>query len=748
MNHLRQTLIVVMSVVAIVSLVTFGFTFSQVGQEKQRLQADLEYRSSLLATSVKEPIETDFTGKTKEDLQKVVNRFSDDQRLTGLAIIDGSEKTLATSSDSISDAAAVRKIAVYAMDSNKATSEFVRSNGQNLHIFVEPLRNRQGVIGAIVVAQNAAFIDNYVAGVWQRNLLRLTIQAVIFSIAILIILRWVVHAPLQRLIASMQSAKSGKAGVRMSLAGVGSMFEPVIQEFSNINKSLARAKQEARQATKSSIDKLDSPWTAERLHQFTKDLLKNRDIIAVSNREPYVHYKEGNEIRHMVPASGMVTALEPVMQACGGMWIAHGSGDADMLVTDAEDKIAVPPNEGTYTLKRVWLSKSEVEGHYEGFSNGALWPLCHMVHTRPKFRQRDWEGYKRVNRKFADAVLKEIKGKKNPIVIIQDYHFALLPKLIKEARPDAAVSIFWHIPWPNSEAFSICPWKKELLDGLLGADIVGFHTQLFCNNFINTAGRELEALIDLEQFSVTRGGHTSYIKPFPISIDFTGQSTSKADIEAENQAAKKLREELGIKSAHIGIGVDRLDYTKGILERVKAIELFLEQNPQYQSEFTFVQISAPSRTSVDDYREFDRRVTEEVDRINNAYRQGNWKPIILIKEHRNHDYLMNLYRLADFCLVTPLHDGMNLVAKEFIASRNDERGVLILSQYAGASQELRDALIINPYDGHQSAEAIRQAIEMQPAEQARRMKKMRESIKTHNVYRWSAEMLKRIDELD
>jgi trehalose 6-phosphate synthase (EC 2.4.1.15) len=411
-------------------------------------------------------------------------------------------------------------------------------------------------------------------------------------------------------------------------------------------------------------------------------------------------------------------------------------------------KSAFRPTTPAYTLKRVWLTKEEEEGYYEGFSNRGLWPLCHMVHTRPTFRQSDWEAYQKVNQKFADAVLKEIKGKKNPIVIIQDYHFSLLPRLIKNARPDAAVCIFWHIPWPNSEAFSICPWKKEILDGLLGADVIGFHTQLFCNNFITTVSKELEALIDVEHSSITKNGHTSYIAPFPISVDFTGRKLGRQELEAQAQAAKKIREELGVKTQYLGVGVERLDYTKGLLERVKAIELFLERYPQYRGEFTFVQIADPSRTGIKEYQEFEQRFTEEVERVNNAYKQNDWKPIILIKEHRNYDYLYNLYRAADICLVTPLHDGMNLVAKEFIAARNDERGVLILSQYVGAAQELREALIINPYDGQQTAEAIRTGLEMQPAEQARRMRKLRNTVKNNNVYRWAAEIIKRIAELD
>ena len=740
---------VVFAAVATASLITLGFTYNQAIQEKDRLESDIQYRSSLLADSLKESVETNFVNKSDDYLQNVVERYADDQRIAGLAIVDSMDKMVAVSSGLPKDIAVTGSIAANAMDENKASGEFVRLDDRSLYVYAEPLRNDQGVVGALVVVQNAGYIDGYISNVWTRNLIRLAIQGVFFGLAVFLILRWVVHQPLQRLAGLMRLTRSGKVGAGYTGRLENNAFlDPVLREFSSMHKSLLRAKVAAKAATKNSLEKLDSPWTAERLHQFTKDLLKGRTIVAVSNREPYVHTKDGNKISYYVPASGVVTALEPIMEACGGLWVAHGSGNADKLVTDKNDKIRVPIDEPSYTLKRVWLTKEEEEGYYEGFSNGGIWPLCHMVHTRPTFRESDWKQYQKVNRKFADAVLKEIKGQKNPIVIIQDYHFALLPRLIKDARPDASVCIFWHIPWPSSEAFSICPWKKEMLDGLLGADIIGFHTQLFCNNFISTAGKELEALIDLEQFSITKNAHASYVKPFPISVDYTGMPATQEDLKRQREQVKELRNTLGIKSAFIGVGIDRLDYTKGILERVKAVELFLEKYPAYIGELTFVQLAAPSRTSVKEYQEFDHKVSQEIDRVNNLYRRGNWKPIILIKEHRDHDFIDTMYRAANFCLVTPLHDGMNLVAKEFVAARGDDKGVLILSQYAGASQELRDALIVNPYNGQQAAEAIRTALKMSPSEQTRRMKKLKNAVKSHNVYQWSAEILKRMAELE
>lgn len=496
----------------------------------------------------------------------------------------------------------------------------------------------------------------------------------------------------------------------------------------------------ASEEAKVNLERLDSPWTKERLKEFVKDILKSRRIVVVSNTEPYVHSKLGNKINFFMPASGMITAIEPVMEACGGVWFAYGSGNADKLVVDKNNKINVPPEEPKYILKRVWLTEEEVEKYYNGFSNEGLWPLCHIAHTRPIFRKEDWEEYKRVNLKFAQEILYEIKNLKRPIILVQDYQLALLPRIIKNARPDATVSLFWHIPWVSAESFSICPWKKEILEGMLGSDLIGFHTQLHLNNFIETVERELESLIGFEQFTITHADHTSYIKTFPISIAFYNNLNPKGGIQKPDR--EKTLKDLGVETKYLGVGVDRLDYTKGILERLKGIEIFLQRNPAYRRHFTFVQIAAPSRIEVKKYQDFARDVEKEVERINSKYKEKNWKPIIYINERKNRDEITKLFRLADFCLVTSLHDGMNLVAKEFVAARDDEQGVLILSQFTGASRELKDAILINPYNGEQTAEAIHAALRMSSSQQKKRMRKLRQTVRNYNIYRWSAEFLK------
>jgi trehalose-6-phosphate synthase len=414
---------------------------------------------------------------------------------------------------------------------------------------------------------------------------------------------------------------------------------------------------------------------------------------------------------------------------------------------DAHDKIKVPPEEPQYVLKRVWLTKEEEDGYYYGFSNEGLWPLCHITHTRPSFRAEDWKYYQNVNQKFARSTLKELEAVKEPLILIQDYHFALLPRLIKEERPDARVALFWHIPWPNPESFSICPWQRDLLHGMLGSDLIGFHIQFHCNNFLDTVDRALESRIDWEHFAVERAGQTTLVKPFPISIAFPGQLNNSTAGHGTKSGKESLLRDLGVKGKRLGVGVDRIDYTKGILERFKAVERFLEKYPVYQGIFTFVELGAPSRTHIKEYHDLMAAVEGEVDRINWRFQTKEWRPIVFLKKHHSHEEIRPFYEAADLCLVTSLHDGMNLVAKEFVGARNDESGVLILSQFTGASRELRDALIVNPYDIEEMAEAIHTGLEMKPAEQKARLRGMRETLKSHNIYYWAADLITALSQI-
>ena len=514
-------------------------------------------------------------------------------------------------------------------------------------------------------------------------------------------------------------------------------LSPVVREAARMARDLWEARGAAEEEAKLRMAG-ESRWTPERLKGHVRLILRERPFLVVANREPYSHIREGGKIRCVTPASGLVTAVEPILRACGGIWVASASGDADRETADEKGRLQVPPDAPAYTLKRVWLTEQEEEGYYYGFSNEGLWPLCHIAHTRPVFRSEDWEQYKRVNEKFAEAALEELAGAEEPFVLIQDYHYALRPKMIREKRPDAKIALFWHIPWPNPEAFGICPWGKEILQGMLGADLLGFHIQFHCNNFLDTVDRLLESRIDLEQFAVDRGGHRTRVKPFPIGIAPSRGITDEAQAASARQ---EVTRKLGIQADHLGVGVDRIDYTKGISERFRAIARFLEKYPEYREKMVFVELAAPSRTSIKSYSDLGTELETEVERINRLFQTRSWKPILFLKQQHNREEIDLFYRAADFCLITPLHDGMNLVGKEFVGIRSDEQGVLILSRFAGASRELRDALLVNPYDVEEVAEAIRDAVTMKPEEQKRRMARMRVILDEHNVYRWAADII-------
>jgi trehalose 6-phosphate synthase len=505
---------------------------------------------------------------------------------------------------------------------------------------------------------------------------------------------------------------------------------------------LSQVRQVLREMEESQRIEMDyrENWTPQALQQVVREQLHSPQIIVVSNREPYSHeFGEGGQIEVQVPASGMVTALEPVMRACSGTWVAHGSGTADRDSVDGNDRVRVPPEDPAYTLRRVWLSAAEEQGYYYGLSNEGLWPLCHLAYVRPAFRGEDWAVYQAVNRKFADVVVRETSAA-DPVILIQDYHFALLPGMLRARRPKATIALFWHIPWPNEETFGVCPWKQEMLSHLLMADILGFHTLHHCRNFLSTVDRFVECQIDHEHMTVALQGHVCHVMADPISIEWPPRWL--AQLPEVKVSRKAVRQRFGI-SEHVvlGLGVERWDFTKGLIERFLALELLLEQNPRLRGRICLLQIAAPSRSKLPAYQALQQSTLAEVERINVRFAIEDWKPIVLICRQQSPQQVYELYRAADFCIVNSLHDGMNLVAKEFVAARDDEDGVLILSTFAGASRELVEALLVNPFDVAETAGAIRRAIDMPREQRAQRMKLMRRTVKENNVYRWAGRML-------
>ena len=489
-----------------------------------------------------------------------------------------------------------------------------------------------------------------------------------------------------------------------------------------------------------SVDAALVTWSPETLRKILAEDLPDAQVIVVSNREPYIHNEtQDGEVELVVPASGLVSALEPITRACAGTWIAYGGGTADHVVVDDNDSVQVPPGNPSYTLRRVWLTDEQYQGYYLGFANEGLWPLCHVAFTRPIFRASDWEAYEAVNRKFADTVVAEARNER-PIVLVQDYHFALLPRMIRERLPDAIVITFWHIPWPNSEVFSICPWRERILDGLLGSSIIGFHTQFHANNFTESVDRFMESRIERADAAVSYGGQTTLVHAYPISIEWPVELL--ASLPSVEDSRRRVRERFGIAAdAKLCVGVERLDYTKGIVDRFHALEELFIRHPETIGRVVFLQIAAPSRGTLPAYKQLHEECLHFAEEINQRYGSDTYRPVVLVAEHHAQKGVYEIYRAADVCLVTSLHDGMNLVAKEFVAARDDEQGVLLLSTFAGASRELLEALIVNPYDAAMMSEAMLQALTMGPDEQRERMRRMREIVRDNNVYRWAGSML-------
>jgi trehalose-6-phosphate synthase len=448
-------------------------------------------------------------------------------------------------------------------------------------------------------------------------------------------------------------------------------------------------------------------WTRDTLHQVVERVLGNRHFIVVSNREPYIHRFRAEEVVVERPVSGLVTALEPVMRACGGTWIAHGSGNADRDVVDAHDHVAVPPTHPEYVLRRVWLSKQDEDDYYYGFANEGLWPLCHIAYQRPMFETHDWEAYRRVNRQFANVVLDESRDG-DAIVLIQDYHFALLPALLREARPQMLIALFWHIPWPNREAFRVCPWGHEIVTGLLGNDLLGFHIRYHCQNFLDTVANTTEALVNYEDSAITRSGRATLVRPFPISLDIEGLSQQAMSEETN---------------------------------RRRAFDRLLTSHPELERTVRFVQIGAPSRTRIPRYQELAKEISALVEDINWKHARDHWVPIVYRDESHTPNDLLALYRLADVCVTTPLHDGMNLVAKEYVAARADGDGVLVLSEFTGSAREFEDSVRINPYAIDETATRLHQALTMEEPERRARMAALRETVARNNIYRWAGKMV-------
>ncbi|MBZ5550754.1 MAG: trehalose-6-phosphate synthase [Acidobacteriia bacterium] len=736
----------IVSLILGITLVSLSFSYYQVVAEKRALRGDMQRRAEVLGESLAGNVEKTWGAGSNQALQRLVQRFGNREHLIGVAVYNRQAEVVAMTPELGKMLTAAPPALTHAIQQDHDESAFVKLGDTPVLIFALPLHRQDELVGGLAIVHDASYIHAQMLRVWREAFVHVLAQVFLIVLITLLIVRWSIGGPIARAALWMKGLRTGGISSSQEMPNLD-MFRPLAREVATMAESLSQARNAAENEARLR-EAGESMWTAERLSVQIRTRLEGGRLFVVSNREPYIHQRNGKALNVVVPPSGLVTALEPVLTACDGTWIAHGSGDADREAVDARDRLRVPPDDPHYTLRRVWLGKEEEQGYYYGLANEGLWPLCHIAHTRPIFRAGDWQHYEEVNRKFTRALLEEIEDTPRPVVLVQDYHFALLPRLIKEQRPDARVAIFWHIPWPNPEAFGICPWQRQVVDGLLGADLIGFHIQSHCNNFLQTADRVVESRVDWEHFSVLRREHRTMVRPFPISVAFTGDEGGENNNHGFYYLERPaLLRSLGVEATFMGIGVDRVDYTKGILERFLAVERFLEQHPNYQGKFTLVQIGAPSRTHIKRYHDLLAEVEAEAERINWRFQTGKWKPIVFLKRQHSHDEIVPYYRAADLCLVTSLHDGMNLVAKEFLAARADERGVLVLSQFTGAARELRDALLVNPYDIEQTANAIRAALEMEPEEKQLRMQRMRKVIREHNIYRWAGNLITELCEV-
>lgn len=660
-----------------------------------------------------------------DEIQHILGELSRDERIMGAAACGINGELRAKTPDYPTEFACQdleRRLKVLEdapPESWQHAGFFADLPGGRVHLNVVPIRDEMKTLGFLVLVHDVTFMDRRDAKLRQLIFIAFAVLAV--------------SASLITVFAGRMFWKGWTRQIQQFLRGGQPRreFQPILRDVRELIEHVANERAQEDQGGR---------WTPQRLRRALTEHLHGERIVVLANREPYIHNRgEDGAIRIFHPASGLVTALEPVMRACGGVWVAHGSGTGDKDTSDSRGRLRVPPGEESYLLRRVWLTPGEEQGYYYGFANEGLWPLCHLAHNRPLFRLEDWNHYKDVNRRFAEAVCEEVDSD-DPVILIQDYHFALVPRMIRERLPRATIITFWHIPWPNSEHFGICPWRNELLNGLLGSSIVGFHTRLHCNNFLDSVDRFLESRIDREQLAVVQRGRSTLIRPYPISIEWPNHWAQTAPSVPECRAS--VLKEVNLKpDSLLGVGVDRLDYTKGIEERLWAVQRLLELHPEYRGRFTFVQLAAPSRTLIERYQHLNASVENIAAKVNEQFGTADYKPIVLLRAHHEPATVFRFLRAADVCYVSSLHDGMNLVAKEFVAARDDEKGVLVLSHFAGASRELSEALIVNPYDLDEASAAIDAALRMPPEEQQARMRAMRSLLSQFNVYRWAGHML-------
>lgn len=676
---------------------------------------DLDLRAELIGRSVNGSL-LNLSNMSGKEVTNLFEGYTQDERLLAVGFCDSMDKLIHKTSH----------FPKYLSCLSSGKDSLVTLTEGPVHVAFIP-SSLKGEAGNLIFVHDLSFVQRRSDA--TRNYIIVFFLALALIISFLTVL--IVQLSWRGWVSSIRSLIKGDGIFSLMALKPNPEINPIAKELRLLVRDLERERKIR--------DESQISWSPGTLKEILNKELSGDEVLILSNREPYIHTRRDGKVEVQVPASGLVTALEPIMRACSGTWIAHGSGNADKEHVDKKDHVLVPPENPAYRIRRVWLTDEEEKGYYYGFSNEGLWPLCHISHTRPTFRTADWEQYRKVNEKFANAVVEEALTD-DPVILIQDYHFALAPKMIRERLPKATIITFWHIPWPNAESFGICPWREEIIEGMLGSSILGFHTRFHCNNFFDAADRYLECRIDRDTSIISFQKKLTAVKAYPISIewparwmrDISSVFDSRSLIRAKNNISPEIK---------IGVGVDRMDYTKGILERFMAVERLFELHPQHVGKFSFIQIAAPTRGAITQYQHFETDVRALAKKINERFGREGYQPIILLVQHHEPPEVFRYFRGSELCFVSSLHDGMNLVAKEFICSRDDEQGVLILSQFAGASKELPESLVVNPYNIDQCANALALALNMPIAEQKERMRNLRAQVQENNVFRWAGKML-------
>lgn len=703
-------------------------------RELDTLYKDLSYRTQILSDNIIGVISE--KGFSKSILETTLRKISSYEKIEAISFYDNSYDLIWSETNPKSG-----PLEIFDLSKN---SVLVGNNNFELFneddaVFVYPVIEGDVLRGYLSITQDTKEFEVYLQRFWLDNAIRLGVFLFFLTLMYWLVYYVFISKPTKKLIELIYSSRKG-IDINGDFLKVDVPYSSKLKkEVFYLIKSFQQARKSAKEEAEFRSLIIDSPWTLNRLERFFKNKFENRKIINITNREPYEHLRDKNGVFVKKSSHGMISSLDLMMQANGGTWIAQGSGSEDKSVVNPDSEVKVPIENPSYTLKRIWLTEEEIAGYYSDFSNEALFPLSLMTYNRPIFRESAWEMYKKVNKKFADVTLESIKNVINPIIFIHDLHFSLLPKMIKDVREDAEIIFFWHHPFPSFEQFNICPYKKEILEGILGANVVGFHIQHYCNNFIDNVKNILEVNFNKENDEVMFKNRSSLIRSFPFSIPFT-----------QNNTDKKIEKKTIINGIEFGkykivLGVDRMDYSKGFMERLKGIEIFFEKYPEMIKKIIFIQIAAPSRESVKKFRDYSKEVLLEVERINKKIQTSSWRPIQIINKNLTQEDLLPYYEHSDVCLVSSLHDGMNLVAKEYV-SLNRVNGVLILSEFTGAARELKEALKINPYNPNSIADSIKEALKMRETEKKSRLESMKNKVINYNAFRWAAEIFNSLNE--